>query len=309
MFHLSRKSALFVLICFLTACSHPPATALPTIKPFPTHRPLPTLSADCAAGSHVNQLVSGAEVRQYRLYVPRSYQRGKPAALIFGFHGNTGHAGEFEAYSGFSPLAERAGFIVVYPQGSGEQYPTWETQAGSKDVQFVRDLIDHLQSICSIDPARIYATGHSLGGGMAHRLACDLADRIAAIGPVSGAYQNPLPCAPTQPVAVVSVHGTSDTIVFYQGIPPKGMLIENYTAIGTPIPQWASAWAGRNGCDTKSTITLNQDPVSAQQWSNCRNTAEVVLYTINDGEHGWPGEMDAAQTIWDFFAKHPHLAG
>lgn len=299
-----RQAFALILICLLAACGRPAAIVVPTVRAFPTHRPLPTLSTDCAAGSHVNQLVSGAEMRQYRLYVPRSYQRGKPVALIFGFHGNTGHADQFEAYSGFSPLAEREGFIVVYPQGAGGQYPTWETKEGSKDVQFVRDLIVKVSGICSIDSKRIYAVGHSLGGGMANRLACDLAERIAAIGPVSGAYQNPLPCTPTQPVAVVAIHGTNDSVVFYQGIPPGGMVIEAYTAIGTPIPQWASGWAGRNDCDANATVIYNEEPVSAQQWSGCRNAADVVLYTIRGGEHGWPSEMDAPQVIWDFFAKH-----
>lgn len=299
-----RTCTLLVFACFLAACSSPATIVIPTMRALPTHRPLPTHSTACAAGSHVNQLDSGGEVRAYRFYVPRSYQPEEPAALIFGFHGNTGHAVDFESYSGFSPLSEREGFIVVYPQGAGEKYPTWDTHEGSKDVQFVRDLIAKLSSICSIDYKRIYAMGHSLGGGMAHRLACDLADQIAAIGAVSGAYQNPTPCTPSQPVAVLATHGTNDTIVFYQGIPPGGMAIEAYTSISTPIPQWASGWAGRNGCDAKASIIFNQDPVSAQQWSSCRNGADVVLYTIRGGEHGWPTQMDAPQTIWDFFVKH-----
>ena len=296
-----------VILCIflLAACS--PAAIPPTVTPVPTSRPSPTVSTDCAAGTHVNQIASGEEVRQYRLYIPASYQPAHPTALVFGFHGNTGYADQFESYSGFSLVAEREGYIVVYPQGAGE-HPSWDTHPGSKDVKFVRDLIAHLETICNIDPLRIYATGHSLGGGMVNRLACDLSDRIAAIGPVSGAYQNANDCSPSQPVAVIAVHGTADTVIFYLGIPPHGTVLETYTVIGTPIPQWASAWAGRNGCDNKSTIIFNQDPISAQQWPNCRNGADVVFYTIRGGEHNWPTpaeHLDAAQTIWDFFVKHP----
>jgi polyhydroxybutyrate depolymerase len=303
-----KTISLLIFCAFLLAACSPVAAPTPTIPPAPTSRPSATVSTDCAAGTHLNQIESNGQNRQYRLYVPSSYQPGKPVALVFGFHGNTGHADQFEAYTKFSVLAEREGFIVVYPQGAGERYPTWDTWKGSKDVQFVSDLMDHMATICNIDPRRIYAMGHSLGGGMINRLACDLADRIAAIGPVSGAYQNATPCDPSQPVAVIAVHGTADTDVFYQGIPPNGRMPEAYTAIGRPIPQWASAWAGRNNCDDKATVVFKQDPVSAQQWGNCRNAADVVLYTINGGKHGWPNPadgFDAAQTVWDFFVKHP----
>ena len=294
----------------LVGCEIPRAISSPIAIPqtatlAPT--PSPTTSTNCAAGSHVDQLVSGGMTRQYRLYVPRSYQPDKPAALVFGFHGNTGHADQFESYSGFPPLADHAGFIVVYPQGAGEP-PTWDVWQGSRDVQFVRDLIDRLETICNIDPARIYATGHSLGGGLANRLACDLAGRLAAIGLVSGAYVNAEPCAPARPVAVVSIHGTADSVIFYNGFGVNGSSPQAYFTVGTPIPQWASAWAQRNGCNAKSSIIFKKDPVTGQQWGNCRAGADVILYTIRDGEHGWPlptTEFDAAQVIWDFFAKHP----
>ena len=277
--------------------------------PQATSQPSPTI-AECIAGSHVKQLVSVGEPRSYILHVPPTYTPGKPAALVFGFHGNNGRAGDFESYSGFSPLADREGFIVVYPQGSGE-HPTWEAWQGGKDVQFTSDLIEKISALCNIDPARIYATGHSLGGGMANRLACDLSERIAAIGPVSGAYQDAERCSPSRPVAVAAVHGTKDSIIFYNGFPTNGDTPGAYFTVGTPIPQWASSWAQRNGCNAKSSIIFRKDPVSGQQWSNCRAGADVILYTIRDGEHGWPmpnADFDVAQTLWDFFRQHPLAA-
>ncbi len=291
------------LAAFLVACG--PVTAAPTATLFPTSLPSPTPSPGCAAGRHVNELVSGGETRRYILHIPSSYTAGKPAALIFGFHGNNGRAEHFESYSGFSPLADRAGFIVVYPQGSGE-HPTWEAWQGGKDVLFARDLIDKISALCSIDPARIYATGHSLGGGMANRLACDLSERIAAVGPVSGAYLNAQHCSPSRSVALVAIHGTADPVIYYNGFGVNGSSPGAYFTVGTPIPQWASAWGQRNGCSAKATVFFQKDPVSGQQWGNCRAGADVVLYTIRDGEHGWPDpSFDAAQTIWDFFSQHP----
>ena len=290
----------------LTACGA--VTPAPTAtRPAPTAMPSPTVSPDCAPGSHNNELLSGGETRLYILHIPPSYTPKKPVALVFGFHGNNGQAGQFESYSGFSILADREGFIVAYPQGSGE-HPSWEAWQGGKDVQFVRDLIAKLATICNIDPARIYATGHSLGGGMVNRLACDLSERIAAIGPVSGAYQDGVHCSPSRPVAIAAVHGTGDSVIYYNGFGVNGSSPAAYFTVGTPIPQWASAWAQRNGCNAKAETFFQKGPVSGQQWVNCRSKADVVLYTIRDGEHGWPtpdANFDVAQTLWDFFEQHP----
>ncbi len=258
--------------------------------------------ASCPLGTRDETLLSGGQTRQYRIFVPPSYQPGKAVPLVLGFHGNGGTASQFESYSGFSALAAREGFLVVYPQGLGEP-PAWDTWAGSQDVHFVRDLIASVETRCAVDPARIYAVGHSRGGGMANRLACDLADRIAAVGSVSGAYQYGEDCKPSRPVPIVAFHGTGDLIVPYNGI-GNGMR-EAYFIIATPIPQWAADWAARNGCDPQPAEIFRQGAVTGQGWGNCRGAADVVLYTVSGGGHGWPGEVDAAQMIWTFFAGHP----
>jgi polyhydroxybutyrate depolymerase len=241
------------------------------------------------------------------LHVPASYHAGQPAPLVLGFHGNTGHADGYEAYTGFSTVSEQAGFIIAYAQGAGSP-PTWDTWQGSKDVRYTSDLIDRLETICSIDSARVYATGFSLGGGMVDRLACDLSGRIAAVGAVSGAYINSQPCSPTQPVAVIAMHGTADSEVFYNGMPPAGTTPQTYFSISQPIPQWAQEWAQRNGCSEKASIFFRQDPVSGQRWDRCATGADVIFYTIRDGPHAWPDRTAgfiAEQIIWDFFSSHP----
>jgi polyhydroxybutyrate depolymerase len=289
-------------ILLLTACQS--ATALPTVAPSPA----PSFtSANCPTGDHTEELTSGGQVRRYILHVPSAYQPEKPAALVLGFHGAGSNSGEFESYSGFSAVSDREGFLVAYPLALGE-HPTWNTATGLQnwDIQFVRDLIRDLEDRCNIDPNRIYASGHSNGGGMANRLACDLADSIAAVGSVSGAYQWSEECSPSRPVAVLGVHGTDDPVIPYNGFP--AMANEPPAAhfiIGIPIPQWASAWAKRNGCDEKPSSAAEGDQVTRQQWSNCRADTDVILYTIQGGGHGWTQAFDAAQTIWDFFVQHP----
>ncbi len=258
----------------------------------------------CAPGSYDEEILSGGQTRQYRLHIPASYQAATPAPLLLGFHGAGSTGPQFESYTGFSALADRFGFIAAYPQGLGD-ISNWDTMPNSTDIPFVRDLIDAVASRCNIDPDRVYASGHSRGGGMANRLGCELADRIAAIGPVSGDYEYSDTCSPSRPMPVVAFHGTADPVIPYNGFGLPGQIHKSYLRIGIPVPSWAAAWAGRNGCGNNPAIVFQFGPVSGQGWSGCTAEAEVVLYTVQDGTHDWPTAVDAAQMIWDFFSKHP----
>jgi polyhydroxybutyrate depolymerase len=202
-----------------------------------------------------------------------------------------------------SPKADAEAFIVVYPEGVDQ---LWRDGPGSDDVQFVRDLIAHLRGEYTIDPKQIFATGISNGGGMANRVGCDLSEVIAAIGLVSGAYNAWKICKPGRPVPVVAFHGTADNIVPYEGV--------GLGNAAPPIPEWASAWAERDGCVSTPT-TFSQGEVTGETWGNCEAGAEVVLYTIAGKGHSWPGsampaqittrDINATDVIWDFFKSHP----
>jgi polyhydroxybutyrate depolymerase len=282
------------LFLLLSACQ--PATPSSTVIP----------SVSCPNGEHTQEISSGGQVRQYILHVPAAYQPDTPTALVLGFHGAGSSTREFESYSDFSFMANLEEFIVAYPQALGE-HPTWNTArgAGNPDLQFVQDVLAEIQARCNIDNQRIYATGHSNGGGMANRLACDLSEWIAAIGTVAGAYQGSEGCSPTRPVPVLGIHGTEDLIVPYNGYDEKREPPAAYFVISIPIPQWAAAWAVRNGCDPQPVTTDPNEKVTQDHWSNCRADADVVLYTIRGGGHEWPEAFEAAQVIWEFFAGHP----
>lgn len=265
----------------------PERTAEVTAAITSTVPPSAVVTEACARGDYFDEIESSGQTRQYLLHVPATYKPEEPAALVLVFHGAGIGAERFVGYTRFSTVADREGFLVVYPQGLGEE-PFWNTSPRSYDVQFIGDLLDHLQRRCHVDPNRIYASGHSNGGGMVDRLACVLADRIAAIGPVSGAYSSGN-CLPSRPIAVFAIHGIADNIVSYKG-----------------IPEWAAGWARRNGCDPEPAEVPHNILISEKQWLNCEAGADVVLYTIQDLGHDWPSDLiDVGQTIWDFFEQHP----
>jgi polyhydroxybutyrate depolymerase len=165
-----------------------------------------------------------------------------------------------------------------------------------------------LENQYSIDPGRIFATGISNGGGMANRVGCDLADVIAAIAPDAGAYNFWQDCSPSRPVPVLAFHGLDDNLVPYNGGTPQAM--------EPPIPEWAAAWAKRDDCNYAPLVTAPVGGVTVQTWTGCQGNAEVILYTLANHGHSWPGSsvmpgaitsqaVSATDVMWDFFKAHP----
>lgn len=173
-------------------------------------------------------------------------------------------------------------------------------------------MIDHIASDYSIDFNRIYATGMSNGGFMSFLLACQLSNKIAAIASVTGSmtpstYTN---CDPQHPTPVLYIHGTSDSVVPYDG------------ALWTrQVEDVISYWSSYNVCDEdaleEDIPDINpSDGSTVQKFSflNGDLGSEVVHYKVLNGDHTWPGtiinfpgtnyDINASQVIWDFFSRY-----
>ena len=250
----------------------------------------------------------GGLQRPYRLYVPLSVDRDQPAPLVLVLGGVGNSVESMVSATEFDRLAETEGFIVAYPEGVKE---TWNAgycclgrdTSGPDDVAFLGRLIDVVGADNRIDPARVFATGVSVGGMMAYRLGCDLADRIAGIGSVAGAMILE-DCHPSKPVAVIEIHGTADGLVPYDG----GRTAGGATRPSPPTVAVAGRWAELNRCPT-SPATQTEGPVTTSTWSGCANGTAVKLVTIEGGGHTWfarglgpaNGAIEATNTIWEFF--------
>ena len=278
-----------------TTVTAPTTTTMPAVAPLEVAGP----------GHYEVEVLSGGLVRRFLLVVPDSAPA--PAPLVIVFHGFTRSPEEIERTSGMSALAEEYGFVVAYPAGTG--FPRrWlsELSQGDQDVQFARDLISLVSGAVPIDARRVYAAGMSNGGGMAARLACDAADLVAAVGPVAAAYPSD-PCEPGRPVPVAAVHGTADPIVPYEG---RGEALPS-------VEDVMADWVGRNGCDPEPVTDEVAADVSRVAWDGCAAGADLVLYRVAGGRHGWPGSGDttlwgkttdsvsASALLWEFFAAHP----
>ncbi len=273
------------------------------------------------AGEISGRIVSGGEERTYVLHVPKNYDPASPVPLVISLHGFAEWPAHQMEISRWNETADRYGFLVVYPAGTG--FPLrWRIRGDTTgpnlpmtDVRFISDLIDRLMAEYTIDPARVYANGLSNGGGMSDVLACTLADRIAAIGGVSGAYLFPRDeCRPPRAVPVIAFHGTDDPIVPYPG-GESASFHEPFP----PITVWAAGWAARNECEYSPDPLPPAGDVTGIRYSGCRGGAEVILYTVHGGGHAWPGgvplpewlvgrttqDIDATAVMWEFFLRHP----
>ena len=264
-------------------------------------------------------IVVSGHTRPYIVHVPGRYDPAKPTALVISIHGAMGWPALQMRWSGWNRLADEEGFIVVYPGGEGSGPAVWHLRGRSAetmpDVVFISQLIDKLRATYNIDPARIYANGLSNGGGMSFALSCRMSQRIAAVGLVGAAHLVPWEwCADTKPVPMIAFHGTADTITPYHGgkvwIAPEPF---------PDIPRLTANWARRNRCAPNAVESAAARSVTKLEYPECADDASVVLYTIANGGHTWPGglqlpewtlgetnrDIDATRVMWKFYQEHP----
>jgi polyhydroxybutyrate depolymerase len=247
-------------------------------------------------------LVAGVQ-RSANVHVPASYDPAIPTPVVLDFHGLGGDAVMEAALTSANAEADSQGFISVHPQ-SVTTPGSWNAGAccggasanGIDDMAYVSALLDALDAQMCVDDSRVFAMGMSNGAYMAHRLGCELADRIAAIGPVAGGIA--VTCTPSRPVPVFEVHGNADPIVSY-----------------TFGQQSAADWAQLNGCTTTATTYQNGTATCVTR-GGCTAGADVTFCTIDKGGHQWPGgitipllgnntnDLHATDAIWTFFAVH-----
>lgn len=292
-----------VLAVGLAACADPVAQAA---------SPVPAGSGACAGLPLDGELSlqSGGSTRTALVHLPDRDAAGAPYPVVLVLHWLGGTSAEMRTMTAYSVRADASGFVAVYPQAIGSQ---WDLQGGT-DVAFISALIDRLTANGCADASRVYATGMSLGAGMANVLGCRLSERIAAIGPVSGPYGPGWEgsCSPSRAVPVIAFHGMLDGTVPYAGgeIRDGGV-----PAAGTPpvaaVETWAAGWAERNGCSPGPVVERSIGQVDQIGWERC--TAPVEFYRVRNGGHSWPGtaladpdvnrDVSATDLTWTFFSR------
>jgi polyhydroxybutyrate depolymerase len=257
--------------------------------------------------------------RPYRTTVPSKYDKNKPTPLVVLLHGYTGNSKQQDDYFGVSKLAEEKTFLVGLPDGTkdsqGNQF--WNATDACcgflsppvDDVAYLAALIDDMKSKYNVDPKRVYIVGHSNGGFMANRFACDHAKTVAAIVSLAGAtYQDASKCKADDGVAVLQVHGDNDTTVKYAG----GAFF-NGLPLYPSAAQTVATWAAKNGCDATLTTTATkidlESGLAGDETTVARHTCPTKgaaeLWTIVSGGHIPNFQTTWAAQFYAFMEAHP----
>ncbi|MBN4051574.1 hypothetical protein JYU16_02045, partial [bacterium AH-315-M05] len=183
-------------------------------------------------------------LRDYIVHLPPS--PGPNLPLVFNLHGLGSAAWQQQLYTQFDVVADSNDFIVVYPNAVGGVWDTVFPNSPIDDVGFISALIDTLNANYNIDTNRVYVTGMSMGSYMSYRLACELNDRITAIGSVAGLMTDSFfyYCDPVPAIPVLHIHGTADPTIPYLG-----------DSLISSVDDLIQFWVRKNNCPVTAQFT------------------------------------------------------
>ena len=272
--------------------------------------------------------------REYIIHVPENLTEDFP--IVFVIHGYTGSAEGIAAYTGMNNIAEREGFIAVYPQGTIDSNGNTFFNVGYEfnddspinDVSFIRELVRSISQEFNLKRKKAFATGMSNGGDMSYLLACTSSDLFKAVAPVAGVLMKGLKdsCELSSPVPIFEIHGTADKISLFEGD------LNNEGGWGAyyDLPSTIDFFAERYQLTNKSVKQMTSKESGAdydiffeRHWADDLEE-EVWMYRIEDGRHVWPGikfnwwdnplawfyfgsgneDINASEEVWAFFKKY-----
>ncbi|MGB0955461.1 MAG: alpha/beta hydrolase family esterase [Panacagrimonas sp.] len=277
---------------------------------------LPLLSAANAAtsGTFEFEVRADALKRNYRLYVPASYERNKPAPLVIALHGGLGTGKSMQKMSGLDREAERHGMLIAYPDGIGRGW-----NAGSccgkpmenkvNDVDFMAKLIADVKGRYAVDGQRIFGTGFSNGAMLLHKVACERPKLFTAMAPASGGIMVKKCDAKSAP-AMMLVQGRQDPRIPWDGGVFKGTYRPS-------IREIVASLGKRNRCDQSESVTRKDEGVICRALNGC-GTRDVIWCELPGVGHQWAGgktilprllgnntdKFNASAEVMRFFAKH-----
>jgi len=250
--------------------------------------------------------------------VPSDYTPGRPWPLVVLLHGYTSSGADIEAYTRLGDVVDEFGFLLALPDGTQDFLGLrfWNaTDAccdhfGSRpdDVGYLTALLDAVEGAAHIDGGQVFFAGHSNGGFMSYRMACELPGRVAAIASMAGAtYDDPSLCMPVDNVHTLQIHGTSDGVIRYGG-----------GSIGAaPYPgavQTTETWAMYNGCSLIPDLTAGPLDLDAGQPGAettvakyamaCDPGGSAELWTIEGGSHSPPLTSQFPRLVAEWLLAH-----
>ncbi|MCL4846393.1 MAG: esterase [Acidobacteria bacterium] len=279
-------------------------------------------------------LEHGGIERTYHVHYPNRQRPGATLPVVIVLHGGGGAgARSLAARTGFNGIADREGFIVVYPagidgqwnDGRGKTFRRAKDNTSIDDVGFIAAIVDALVVSGEGDRRRVYVAGVSNGGMMAQRVGIELGSKVAAIAAViANLPANLAGRAPVRPLPVLVMNGTADPLVPWHGGPVRVLGREYGHVLSTEatVGYWVRAAGLPAEPDTR--LLDDRDPrdrcrAEVRTYRAAARPVEVVLYSLQGAGHNLPGgrtpdlpklvgpqcrDINGSEVIWDFFARH-----
>jgi polyhydroxybutyrate depolymerase len=279
-----------------------------------------TTTISSEASPAPNALVAA---RPFHLEVPLHYDPSKPAPLLLALHGY-GANGDDTASDRWelSAMAGAHGVFVAHPDGTLDRSNRrfWNATDACcnfdpetvDDVAYLTAVIDDVSARYRIDPKRIWVAGISNGGFMAHRLACDRADKIAAIVSFAGStWADASRCSPSAPVSVLEVHGTADPVVLYDG---GATVAGNRGAPYPSVEATVAESAAKNGCtgslvpaETRRGFDRDRPSIETEvsRWTGCPAGIDVERWKMPEALHIPRATRAWSEAVLDWLERHP----
>lgn len=255
-------------------------------------------------------------VRAFTLSVPPSYNAAIPEPLLIALTGYNQSGAVLEKYLNLEPLTQSVGILYVHPDGTkdsrGVQF--WNGTPECCDFEspkvnddaYIMSIIDKVSAQYAVDPKRIFILGHSNGGFLASELACNHADRIAAIVSMAGAsYTTAAACKPRSPVSILEIWGSKDPT--FAGNHIRGKPIPGATQI-------FNTWGAIDRCSPTTVTTPNAldldtkvlgNETSLTEFQQCPAGSAVDLWQIHGSGHTPTISSDFDTQIINFLLSHP----
>jgi len=252
--------------------------------------------------------------RRYLLYTPKPRPDESSLPLILVGPGSNMSPEQMLEVSVLLKLADMQRFALAVFAGAGRDMNlnvvrhAAADMNGPDDIAYARAVLDDVATRTCIDH-RIFCTGYSRGARFCSRLASEMSGLIQAIAPVGG-VRYPEPNNATRPVPVFAIHGTKDPVNPYNG--------HGFNYWYEAVPMAIDKWAKFNGCMRQEEKRVSEHTVMRRH-TQCSDNADVVLITVEDGGHTWPGttysfkgeelgptnlEISSSVMVWSFFMEH-----
>lgn len=272
------------------------------------------LVAACGGTDAERPRTFGGE-RPVTLQVPASAGDGRDRPLLVILHGYGLYGTAQQAYFGMAGFADSQDAFVLAPDGTidSTKKQFWNADPACcdfenrnpDDVAYLGGMIEDVMDAWPIDPARVVLIGHSNGGFMSYRMACERADLVSAIAVLAGVSATmPATCTPARGVNVLHVHGTMDVVIPYDG---------DARLSGVGAVASVTQWAEHDGCATTRSPAgmldldtgLAGTETDVERADGCPPGAAVELWTIQDGTHVPNLGPSFAPAVWQWFSEHP----